>query len=230
MSVSNSSTNPEISSGNKLDKNIMVVAKSRLLASHYFNGFVPNSYYRYHSIDQVEWVARDTVEQRFELKQIIPYVCLRHNRQLLTYRRTVKGSEQRLHNRISIGIGGHIKEEIDNKPGLTFLDIIRMAMIREFNEEVSIKWSEHGKHGRIRQVGYVNDDTDDVGLIHFGVVYCLDLITSEVESIELLEDELADVRWLDYLQLQQEAATSSLESWSRIIFPALLWGWNGGGI
>ena len=55
-----------------------------------------------------EFKSREAVEKNQDLKQIIPYVIIQTKdlKNIAVYKR--KGSEERLHDLWSIGIGGHI--------------------------------------------------------------------------------------------------------------------------
>ena len=54
---------------------------------------------------------RSEVEQDESVKQIIPYVCIRCGDSYVLLQRTNKQSEARLHNKFSLGIGGHINDQ-----------------------------------------------------------------------------------------------------------------------
>jgi len=177
----------------------------------------------------MEWVERNEAEKDWTRKQIIPYVCLRHGNKVFTYRRSTAGGEGRLHGKISIGIGGHIKKELDYQEGISATGAIRAAMLREVHEEIYPGIPE-SQFGRIIHIGFVNDDSDEVGLVHFGVVYLLQLDQEEAATVKLKEPELVDGKWMVYHELQLQAAQNNLETWSRAVYPALLFGSNGTGI
>jgi predicted NUDIX family phosphoesterase len=95
-------------------------------------------------------------------KQIIPYIAFRYKGKYFAYQRLEKSGEERLRNNFSIGIGGHINP-IDESG-----DIIIDGMKREFFEEV-----EYPHEFNHRIIGYINDDKDSVGRVHFGVVFLI---------------------------------------------------------
>src|SRR5437016_3151552 len=75
------------------------------------------------------------------------------------------GQETRLHGLYSVGIGGHISEE---DHGLFSKDRgYQEGMRRELNEEVAIH------EGNEATVAVINDDSTEVGCVHFGVVHVL---------------------------------------------------------
>ena len=90
-------------------------------------------------------------------KQVIPYLVLRDRGSLFLMRRTRAGGDQRLHERYSIGIGGHVNPEDGGVTG---------GMAREWAEELEADWTPD-----FELVGLLNDDTDPVGAVHLGVVF-----------------------------------------------------------
>jgi predicted NUDIX family phosphoesterase len=78
----------------------------------------------------------------------------------------------------SIGIGGHISVNDPNLFGTTY----EQGLQREINEEIDLQSNYTGRVG-----GLINDDTNDVGKVHFGVVHIFSLdqplITPKEKSI-----------------------------------------------
>ena len=89
-------------------------------------------------LDNHGFMPRDEAEYDFEHKQIIPYVVVHHKDNYLLLQRTSNQSEKRLHNKFSLGIGGHINPVSSMK----YENIIIDSMYRELNEEVQV--NEHG--------------------------------------------------------------------------------------
>ncbi|MGH7977756.1 MAG: phosphoesterase [Limisphaerales bacterium] len=111
----------------------------------------------------VLYVDRDQAERDHRYKQIIPYALIVCGDKLLRYRRGKRGGESRLHGLYSVGVGGHVLER-DNwlfSRGLGY----REAMRRRLIEEVDLDMA-----GEIA-VAVINDDSTDVGRVHFGVVH-----------------------------------------------------------
>src|SRR5690606_7557172 len=103
---------------------------------------------------------RSLMEQDQRYKQIIPYLVFTHENKYFVMQRTSTTTEQRLKNKYSLGIGGHIRQEDMNGNS-----IFEWAE-REFHEEVSY-------HGNLEIIplGVLNDDTNDVGKVHIGFVF-----------------------------------------------------------
>lgn len=204
------------------DKNILAITRSELFKKRYFNGFVD----RYFPLcfDGYTWRERDGIEDDFSLKQIIPYVVLQNANRVFTYRRSKQAGEARLHNQVSIGIGGHIKQELDD--GITFHNTLQRAMKRELEEEVEIDFipdtTLSGYGSRLLHIGYLNDDSNSVGRVHFGFVYRMWLNDEEAKTISLREPELCDATWKDQNDFGMLLAEGNCENWTRLLFPALV--------
>ncbi len=110
---------------------------------------------------------RSEAEQNKNFKQLIPYVLLLCGDKILRYRRGKTGGETRLHGLYSVGIGGHISEEdhslFSEGPGY------QEGMKRELMEEVGID------AGAEPALAVINDDSTEVGQVHFGVVHIVHL-------------------------------------------------------
>lgn len=109
------------------------------------------------------YMNRSEAELDKRYKQLIPYVLILCNGKILRYRRGKGGQETRLHGLFSVGVGGHISEE---DHGLFSSDRgYQDGMRRELMEEVAI--------GEVKDaaVAVINDDSTDVGQVHFGVVH-----------------------------------------------------------
>jgi predicted NUDIX family phosphoesterase len=122
--------------------------------------------------DVAKFVRRGDCEQDPSLKQIIPYVMLTCDcygtRNIFRYNRAVKGEgEQRLAGKATIGIGGHIN---DADHSGNFYETFQIAWRRELYEEVLVE-----SPFRVHMRGFVNDDRDSVGSVHFGVLIELQL-------------------------------------------------------
>ena len=109
------------------------------------------------------YLNRSAAEQDRRYKQLIPYVLILCDGKILRYRRGKGGQETRLHGLYSVGIGGHIAEE---DHGLfSTAQGYHDGMRRELIEEVAIEDAKDAA------VAVINDDSTDVGYVHFGVVH-----------------------------------------------------------
>lgn len=138
-------------------------------------------------------------------KQLIPYAIFRHNGKFLNYMRSKSGGEARLHAKRSLGIGGHINP-VDTREDHLGHDTYMAGVEREIDEELNI---EGGYTQKV--VAILNDDSNEVGKVHLGVVHVFDLETDAVTSNE---DAIADLKFSTIEELQGDMR-DSLESWSQ---------------
>lgn len=151
------------------------------------------------------FVPRSSAETDSSLKQIIPYAILVSGGRVLRYKRGKKAGEQRLVSKGSIGIGGHMN---DRDEGLFALDkeAYLAAVQREIEEELIV---EIPLQNRI--VALINDDSNEVGQVHLGVVHLLELAKPTAEKRESM---ILNIEFLTPDQLRAERDT--LETWSQI--------------
>src|SRR6266516_3686697 len=117
------------------------------------------------SSSRLIYMNRSDAEQDRRYKQLIPYVLIICHGKILRYRRGRGGQETRLHGLYSVGIGGHISEEDHElfSSGLGYQE----GMRRELMEEVAIEEVKEAA------VAVINDDSTEVGYVHFGVVHLM---------------------------------------------------------
>src|SRR5881394_3235899 len=113
------------------------------------------------SASHILYLNRSEAEQDKRYKQLIPYVLIICHGKILRYRRGRGGQETRLHGLYSVGVGGHISEEDHGlfSTGLGYHD----GMRRELMEEVAVEEEKESA------VAVINDDSTEVGGVHFGV-------------------------------------------------------------
>lgn len=155
------------------------------------------------SLVSLSWQTRGKAENDPSYKQLIPYVVLQtpDGAQTACYRRA--GSEERLHDLWSIGIGGHINRK-DAPLAVTPLDtIIRQGLNREVEEELGYLPGDSFP----RFMGIINEDKTDVGQVHIGLVYFLTIYDQRL----IREDaELNRFQWIKTGNLTNRR----LEQWS----------------
>lgn len=150
------------------------------------------------------FMPRSQAEQDPSFKQIIPYVIMTCRGKYLSYVRGRRAGETRLVAKRSIGIGGHINPTdrtlFSAEPHKTYLEAVQ----REVAEEVCVEPpSDH-------IVALLNDDSNEVGSVHLGIVHCWILAEPKVVKREqmitqmtfMTADELHEVR-------------ETLETWSQ---------------
>jgi predicted NUDIX family phosphoesterase len=158
------------------------------------------------------FTPRLPAETNPELKQIIPYVLFAHEGRLLHYVRGKKAGEQRLVAKGSLGIGGHMNNEDED---LFTHGVDRAAynagVQREIGEELRL-----GAKYSNRIAALLNDDSNEVGRVHLGVVHLFQLESDDVQKGEAM---ITDLQFLDRTQLA--ARRDAMETWSQICFDHL---------
>jgi predicted NUDIX family phosphoesterase len=193
----------------KPDEQVLVVRRSLFEELGSFQGFQAEAQ-RYLDIflkrENNFFAPRSTAENDPSLKQIIPYAVFTHGDRILRYVRGGKSGEKRLVAKASIGIGGHIN---DADEGLFAFneDAYRIAVEREITEELTLTG---GFTDRV--AGLINDDSNEVGQVHLGVVHVVQLESDDVRPGE------AAIAKLEFVTLDELAAgRESLETWSQIV-------------
>jgi predicted NUDIX family phosphoesterase len=135
-------------------------------------------------------------------KQLIPYLVLRDGERVFLMRRTRAGGDARLHERFTIGVGGHVN------PGDAGIED---ALRREWREEIAAAFEPEPC-----LLGLLNDDSDPVGAVHLGVVYEADargrpVAIRETEKLSGAFQTLEDAR----------SARDRMETWSVLLLDHL---------
>ena len=145
---------------------------------------------------------RGKVEDDPSWKQIIPYLVLRDGERLFLMKRTRAGGDERLHERYTIGIGGHVN------PGDA--DVLG-GLRREWREEIAADFEPE-----FQPLGLLNDDSNPVGAVHLGLVYEAQAGGRHVAIRET--DKLSG----QFATLDEVAAVADrLETWSALLFDFL---------
>ena len=156
-------------------------------------------------LQHYEFLPRPDAENDPSHKQIIPYVVVCRGDEVFCTRRLNKGNETRLHGLLSVGVGGHINPETDGCSS----DVLYLGMKREIEEEVSIE-----NMGQLTPRGIINDDTTEVGSVHLGLFYTLE-VTGEVK---VLETEKLEGFWIK--RSEMSALSEQMETWSQFVAQA----------
>jgi predicted NUDIX family phosphoesterase len=163
------------------------------------------------------WQARVDAETNYYWKHIIPYVVLKDRDWVFAYERGSSSGESRLTSRVSIGIGGHVNPcdvSILSNPIQTY----RNALMREIAEEISIKdISRDVSKYTPPIVGFISDNSNEVGRVHFGVVHIYDCANINVEP---REDCIKNGKFYSKEKIMGEFG-DRLEPWSRMILEAI---------
>lgn len=209
-----------------MDEAILVAKREAVLFNEklFFNGVISKSNFP-RSIkaitkaigDNIEVMRRGDAEENFLYKQPIPYAVVKRGNEYFGYTRLQGGGESRLHGNISLGIGGHMNE-IEGMQMDTFDNVLLVNLQRELEEEVSIT-STDGKEVELdlEIIGLINDDSNDVGRVHIGILAFIEL--SENAEVAVLETEQLEGKW--YTAEDLKAEYERLENWSKFVADTL---------
>lgn len=185
-----------------LVESILVVKRSLLFSHNAWHGMNTTNLDQFINLitEHKKFLPRPEMEQNPTYKQIIPYLVFCHNEKYFLMQRKTTASEQRLQGKLSLGIGGHMRQE-----DMTSNSLFDWAK-REFDEEVNYNGS-----CTITPLGMVNDDTDDVGKVHLGLVL---LLTGDSDKISV-KSELKSGTLVPLNECIKQY--DRLESWSQIV-------------
>ena len=153
--------------------------------------------------DRHFFIDRPTAEKSPEYKQIIPYVLIRRGDAWFLLQRTQKQTEARLHDKLSLGIGGHINPDTP--------DLID-GLQKELEEEVGVDGDYE-----LTFAGILNDDTTEVGTVHLGAVFVLEVLSGDVV---VRETEKMSGRWIETSDLAP--LRDRFETWTEIVYDAVV--------
>jgi predicted NUDIX family phosphoesterase len=160
-----------------------------------------------------EFLSREKAETDPRYKQIIPYSLLRWESMVFRYRRSVQTGEHRLHNLYSIGVGGHVNRQDVSQHDEDIEELITTARDRETREEFAFV-----ENGRPKLIGLLNDDMNEVGRVHLGIVYEYALSSSKVRPLEGKTHIECGFVSVNDLSIQRE----EYETWSQIIIESYI--------
>jgi len=132
-------------------------------------------------------------------QQVIPYLLMRDGQRLFLMQRTKAGSDSRLHDLYSLGIGGHLNPEDGGVLG---------GLLREFHEEMVADWDPEP-----RLIGLLKDDDALVGQVHLGVVFEAD---AAGRALTIRETDKLSGRFATLEEILP--AYDQMETWSRFLF------------
>ena len=158
------------------------------------------------------FMPRSQAEVDPSFKQIIPYVIMACDGKYLSYVRGTRAGEARLVGNRSIGIGGHINP-IDDMPlfNADFRETYFTAVEREVAEEVSL---ETGHTDRI--VALLNDESNEVGSVHLGIVHYWVLDEPKVTKREQM------ITQMDFMRPEElQKVRDAMETWSGLCLDGL---------
>jgi predicted NUDIX family phosphoesterase len=167
------------------------------------------------------FLRRSELEKDPTFKQIIPYAIIsntepdppagggiRQNQSFYLFKRTSGQTEKRLHNKYSLGVGGHINPDYS-------MESKEQCLIDELKRELfeEVRLINGCSIDDIEFIGFINDDTIPVGRVHIGLLYNIHVSNKEV-CINETDKMTAD--WIDKSNLAE--FYKGMETWTKITF------------
>ena len=148
---------------------------------------------------------RSEVETDFNYRQLVVYITVANrDKEILVYPRT--GSEERLHELYSIGIGGHVDAQDgihDAHMNLYYDSCITDTLVREVQEEINVATKpQHYLFG-----GVIKLSKTDVDRVHLGFHFMLFVDNAAISR------EIKEFEYVPISRLQEY----KLESWSKAV-------------
>jgi predicted NUDIX family phosphoesterase len=196
------------------DEQVLVVQRKVFESAGAFNGLALDTQ-KY--LDKLfapgvpRFIPRPQAEKDPSFKQLIPYVIMTCGGRYLSYVRGKRAGETRLVAKRSIGIGGHINPTDDMPLFGNFYDTYLAAVQREVAEEVSIETKYKDK-----VVALLNDDSNEVGQVHLGIVH---LWTLDEPKVSRKEQMITQMGFMGIPELQ--LVRDTMETWSQLCLDGL---------
>ena len=154
------------------------------------------------------FLRRSELEEDDSFKQIIPYAIISNNESFYLFRRTSRQTEKRLHNKFSLGVGGHMNPNDSMETKEQYLvDELKRELIEE------VKLLNGCLIEDIEFIGFINDDTISVGSVHIGLLYNIHVSNKEVY---INETDKMTADWIDKSKLAE--FYEGMETWTKITF------------
>jgi predicted NUDIX family phosphoesterase len=185
-------------------EHVLVIPRASLMADPGWLGITTDGLATFEALvaQHGEFRARAEMETDRSWKQVIPYLILRDGPRYFLMRRTQAGADARLHDRWSIGVGGHLNPGDGDLAG---------GLRREWREEVAADFEP-----AFSLIGLLNDDTTEVGSVHVGAVYLAD---AAGRAVAIRETDKLTGAFADRSEVA--AVIDRMESWSALVFAHL---------
>jgi predicted NUDIX family phosphoesterase len=173
-------------------------------------------------IGELRPMRREVAEKDFDVIQLVSAFIIKYGDKFLTYKRTKRLPESRLHGFYSIPFGGHLNPD-DILPLFDIFDpkIASVVLTRELREEVILPKNQMPE---IVYRGLLYDDSREVSTQHLGVVYDVFfkapdfrigergfLMDPKFETLAEIESRISDFENWSWLIVESEKETRSKE-------------------
>lgn len=177
------------------------------------------------------WLGpRPVLEDDPSFVQPIPYIVFTDRERVLTYVRGQSGGEGRLHNKVSIGFGGHVDAadiQIDPETGIISLhDTLLTAAWRELYEELAVPNWIITRNLDLEWTHTIHSNDTPVDQVHIGFVCEARLTnTNWRPDPAQAEDAARELKWLTWAELAALTDPANPdgaepETWTRLLIEA----------
>lgn len=173
-----------------------------------------------------ELLNRPECETMYDYLHLIPYITVinKDTKEVFVYSRGKGGGESRLHGNCSIGLGGHMEEELTDT--YTIKDAIVECIERELEEEVGLKPTMEAKLSyrnnlETNNFNIIYDPSNDVGKVHLGISM---FVTVDPKNFGEVEHGVIEKgQWISINDLMKSHIDGNiqLENWSSMILKVI---------
>ena len=183
---------------------------------------------------------RPECEKNYDFIQMIPYIILRDiDRETgavkyLTYKRGKKGAENKLHDKFSVGVGGHISVNQYVDPALksdhVYIrhnaipeKIVVAELVKEIQEETGFDMVEQINYEELDLIVmkatpfYLDEGPDSVNSYHFALPIAINVAGFADAFISNEPGVIEKLSWKTPEELKVLADEGALEAWSDIV-------------
>lgn len=159
---------------------------------------------------------RAVLESDEDFRQVLPISIFTCNGKVWAYKRTPKGGETRLHNKVATCVGGHWDmADITLVNGVIDLEVsLKKAVDRELEEEVNVTANIIRTYKLPKMICC---DDSEVDRVHMAMVWVHEL---DSEGVSSAEDQLETVGFMSPEELLN--GKLDLENWARLTCEILL--------
>lgn len=175
---------------------------------------------------------RPVLETLPEFVQPIPYIVVKDGEKILSYIRSPKGGEDRLHNKVAVGFGGHVDladATINDAGQIDLQATLATGALRELKEELGIELDPSILDTYPDLLAYthvIHSKATAVDEVHIGFVVTVDL--SALPSADFqFEDAIGKTHQLTAAELAARFTADGdellePETWTRLVIENLL--------
>lgn len=189
---------------------IMGLPEDIVFAEGVWQGFLMDAHRTRHIIqlilNQAQWRTRFDAEKDENWQQIYPYALFKYQDQYAEFKRGVSNtSDSRLNMKYTLAVGGHVFKTDWQKAG----------SLENFIQQIFHHDIQYQGNLTVKPIGIINDNSDDLGRYHIGVVFLL-----EGDNPNLVSNIHTELRLIKLADMTGEDV-SFLERWSQMIYRQL---------